>query len=76
MNNKLDKNSTTDNFNPMAFDKTTITKEQIVEAVQNAVKMYKLLNQTYIIKDILEQICLKNDLKLSDKEKDDILNHI
>jgi hypothetical protein len=62
-------------FDPMKFDKLDMTNEQIIETVQNVVQLHEILNQHYELKDILEQVCLKNDLNLSDNDKRDILKH-
>lgn len=61
-------------FNPFDFDMTNITKEQIKNKIQEIVEFNKLLNKYSELKDILEQVCLTNDLVLSDKDKEEILN--
>lgn len=55
-----------------------ITKEDIINKVENIITLRSLLKPLNLDtpKDVLEAICLENNLELSDTEKDEILKFI
>lgn len=68
----MDSKATT--FNPMDFDKNSLTREDILSRVQDIANLNTLLNLKKDPKDILEEVNSRNDLLLSDKDKEDILS--
>lgn len=52
-----------------------ILKEDIIDKIKNIIKINTILNKSKKAQDILEQVCLRNNLVLSDADKKDILRN-
>lgn len=64
-------------INPLELSEAPIRNEDIINTVENIIKIRAILNPlNRETKDILEAVCLKNNLKLSDTHKEEIMKAI
>lgn len=63
-------------FNPLTFDKESITKEKIVECIKLNIELRKELNMDTAPANILKEMCSVNNLELSEKDIEEILKAI
>lgn len=66
---------TRDFINPLAIYPEEITNAQIIKQLNNIVRFKRIQNEDYLIQKILEELCLKNNLNLSDIDKKYILDN-
>ncbi|WP_394885014.1 hypothetical protein [Clostridium butyricum] len=63
-------------FNPLELSETNTTNKDIIKHMGIIIECKKALNEDIEINEILNEICIKNNLELSDSDRNEILKII